>query len=133
MRLRKQTDEFKEKRLEYQQKLEDDTQSQVFVLAKVIHKEVFDISDSFDIMAQVIKRQEQLLIEQDRRMRALEEKVAGRATEDTCSEVVINHGKFHVLETEGKSIISRHDSKFKYLIKKGEIVRTSNRNEILLG
>lgn len=43
----------------------DDSQAQVHMLAKVIHKEVFDISDTMDIMSQVLKRQEKLLLQKD--------------------------------------------------------------------
>ena len=51
IKLREQTTVFKDKRLEWQQKQEDDKQSQVYVLSKIIHKEVFDIGDTVDIMA----------------------------------------------------------------------------------
>lgn len=52
------------------------------MLAKVIKNEVFDLNDTVDLMAQVIKRQEKLLLAQDRRMARLEKHFNIDADED---------------------------------------------------
>lgn len=64
--------DFKEERLEWQKQKDDDTQSQVFLLTKVIKKEVFDLSDTMDVMAKVIRGQDDLLRKQDKRMALIE-------------------------------------------------------------
>lgn len=66
-------------------------------------------------------------------MKELEDKVAGQAGPDNSAEITINEEKFKVSDPKKKSIISRHDCKFTYLVKKGKAVRTSNRNDVLLG
>ncbi len=52
---------FRENRVWWKKHQVDDTQSQVVRLAKVIRKEVFDISDTMDVMAPVIRRQEEFM------------------------------------------------------------------------
>lgn len=47
---------FKEHKAEWQKLYDNDTQSQVYVLSKVIKKEVFDIADTMDLLAHTISR-----------------------------------------------------------------------------
>ena len=66
-------------------------------------------------------------------MRALEQRVASQAEPDNSAEIGVNHDKFAVQKFKKNKIVSRHDGKFSYLVGKGKAVRTSNRNELLLG
>lgn len=113
----------------------DDSQSQVYLLTKVIQKEVFDINDTMDIMAQVLKRQEQLLIQKDQRLRTLEQHLEVEPA-DTIKEedqYKIDEAKFYVQSKSSNKITSRHHCKYTTSIKNGKIVKTSNRNDVLLG
>lgn len=47
--------DFKQERLAWQKQRDDHTQNQVYLLTKVIKKEVFDLSDTMDVMAKVIR------------------------------------------------------------------------------
>lgn len=112
----------------------------MFQLAKVIHKEVFDLGDTMDLMAEVIKRQDMLLHSQNKRMSRIEkalniendEQADGNEDEDHELNASRND-KLYLVSNDVQEIISRYSVNYSSNIKKSKHVKSSNRNELLLG
>lgn len=62
--------------------MENDTQNQVYAVAKTIKKEIFDMSDTMDLMAVIIKNQDDLLRKQDARMALIEQALINKGAID---------------------------------------------------
>lgn len=106
---------------------------------KMIKNEVFEISDTMDILAQVIKRQDLMLQKQDARLAlielaliksgAIDESAALRDQDPDLPEYPDIYTKAGTI----KKVTNRYSQEYKRNIKADKMTKGSNRNEVLLG
>jgi len=121
--------------------LENDTQNQVYAVAKTIKKEIFDMSDTMDLMSVIIKNQDALLRKQDARMALIEQALINKGAidaEDLQEEAPkyedkYTIGRFYNKSEEDKEILCRFTQRFERYIYNDMKVKSSNRNAILMG